>query len=702
MSTCPSCGRDAGTNEICPHCGADLKRRLRVRTFGILSIVVAVVGVAILLFFAVRAPVPTVRVSDIQSTSNYAYVQLNGVVSRGPNYNPDSQSITFWLRDDTGEIMVSAFRDQTQELIAADRVPAPGDTIALQGTLRVRDGSPSLTIDSADSMKLTRATAAAADRPIGSITSDDNLQGVRVVGEVRQINAPFTGLKLITLRDATGAIDVALPTDFEAAFGPTPPITIGQSIQVLGAVTKFEDTPQLTVRRGADITPLQEAVALAKFMSLPAITEAQVGKWVRTQGEISQVTPGDKNTKFTLSEGDKRLTVLIWPNAWAVLPQADFQPGAELTVQGEVSLFRGDLEIVPELASDLEVLARAAPVEAQAKSIGSITSDDLKSLIVAQGTIEQAVAFSLGSRYDFSDPSGTIILLVWNSNIDPQKQREIFTVGTALSVTGEIEDFNRQLEIVPRSLEDVVVITTPATPEPTATAAPEATVTPTATLAATPTVGPTKTPAATNTPKPTEAVVSGPIVPFSSITQDSVGQTVTVRGKVVDTSSFSAGFKFLLDDGSGRMSLTLFDSTYKFVPNRAGLNLGADVQVTAEVTEFRGVQELQPKSGRDVRIITPGSSAAVPVTSINQLGKPGELVAIEGSITEVKGFSSGANVFVDDGTGNVRVTLFNNVLAYVPKDRLVPGAAVRVYGKLGAFGGALQIVPALGYDVIFK
>jgi DNA/RNA endonuclease YhcR with UshA esterase domain len=90
------------------------------------------------------------------------------------------------------------------------------------------------------------------------------------------------------------------------------------------------------------------------------------------------------------------------------------------------------------------------------------------------------------------------------------------------------------------------------------------------------------------------------------------------------------------------------------------------------------------------------------VTKINQLGKPGELVAIEGTITDVRGFSSGSNVFVDDGTGNVRVTLFSNVLAYVPSDRLVPGAAVRVYGKLGAFGGALQLVPALGYDVIFE
>jgi DNA/RNA endonuclease YhcR with UshA esterase domain len=676
---------------------------VRVRTFGIISIVVAVVGVAILLFFATRAPVPTVKVSDIQSTSNYAYVQLNGVVSRGPNYNPDSQSITFWLRDDTGEIMVSAFRDQTQELIAADRVPAPGDTIALQGTLRVRDGSPSLTIDAADAVRLTRATAAAADRPIGSITTDDDLMGARIVGVVRKINEPFTGLKLITLRDATGAIDVALPTDFEAAFGAPPPIAIGQSIQVLGTVTKFEDTPQLSVRRSSDITPLADAVALAKFVPLTGITEANVGQWARTQGEIANVTPGDNNTKLTLSNGDKRLIVLIWPDVWVVLPQDDFQPGAELSVQGEVSLFRGDLEIVPELPSDLEIITSAAPLTAQAKPIGAITADDVKSLIVTQGTIEKASSFSSGSRYDFSDPAGLIILLVWNSDIDPQQQQEIFTVGATLSVTGEIDEFNGQLEIVPRSLEDVVVITTAATPEPTATSAPEVTATPAAAAEATPTLEPTKTPAVTRTPEATEApVVSGDSVPLSAITADHVGQTVTVRGKVVDTSSFSAGFKFQLDDGTGRMPLTLFEGTYRFVPNRAGLNLGADVQVTAEVTEFQGVRELQPNSGRDVQIITPGSSAGVPVTKINELGKPGELVAIEGTITDVKGFSAGANVFVDDGTGNVRVTLFDNVLAYVPQDRLVPGAAVRVYGKLGAFGGALQLVPALGYDVIFK
>ena len=251
---------------------------------------------------------------------------------------------------------------------------------------------------------------------------------------------------------------------------------------------------------------------------------------------------------------------------------------------------------------------------------------------------------------------------------------------------------------MPRSLDDIVVIAA-AKPTP----APEATASATATPEAAPVASPTTTPAAANTPEPTEPpAVPVNLVPISAVTGESVGQTMTVRGKVVDTSSFSVGFKFLLDDGTGRMWLTLFENTYKFVPNRAGLNLGADVQVTAEVAEFQGVQELQPDSGRDVHIVAPGSSAGVPVTKINQLGRPGELVAIEGTITDVQGFSAGANVFVDDGTGNVRVTVFNNVLAYVPKDRLIPGAAVRVYGKVGAFGGALQIVPALGYDVIFK
>ena len=238
-----------------------------------------------------------------------------------------------------------------------------------------------------------------------------------------------------------------------------------------------------------------------------------------------------------------------------------------------------------------------------------------------------------------------------------------------------------------------------------------ATATPASTVIITPTpaAGPAATsaapatPSATRTPRPASTPeVAASVAPISAISKEHIGQTFTLRGKVIDTASFSAGFKFVLDDGTGKIALTLFDDDYRFVPNRAGLNLGADVQVTAEVAEFRGALELQPRAGRDVQILAPGSSVHAPVTPINQLSKAGERVAIEGVITEIKGFSAGQNLFVDDGTGNLRVTLFNNVLAYVPNaDQLAPGVKVRVYGKTDFFG-SLQLVPQLGYDVTLQ
>jgi DNA/RNA endonuclease YhcR with UshA esterase domain len=372
-----------------------------------------------------------------------------------------------------------------------------------------------------------------------------------------------------------------------------------------------------------------------------------------------------------------------------------------------VSVFRGDLELVPELTSDLEVAVRPAAAVIQAKAIGAITPDDVKALIATQGTIEDADDFSKGTRYTLSDPSGSIVLLVWDDAIDPQQRKELLTVGATVSVTGQIDEYRGQLEITPREKEDVVVVSAPtvvAEVPPTPTLEATTPLEPTATIAATKTpIAPTPTPAATKTPEPTsEPVVSGNVVPISSITQDSVGQTVTVRGKVVETASFSAGFKFVLDDGTGKVNLTLFSSNYKFVPQRVGLNYDADVQVTGEVAEFKGVQELQPNAGRDVQILTPGSSAGIPLTTINQLGKPGLLVAIEGTITEVKGFSAGTNLFVDDGTGNVRVTLFSNVASFIPNaDQLTPGTLIRVVGKTDFFG-RVQVVPQLGYDVTIK
>lgn len=710
MATCPSCGRDPGSNDLCPHCGADLKRRMQIRTLGLAAIGAAILGLAILLFFATRAPIARVSIADLQATSNYAYVQIDGVVSRGPNYNATTPSITFWVRDHSAELLVAAYRSAAQDLITTDRVPMPGDTVSVQGTVRVRDGVTSLTLDSIEALKLTRVTDQAPARDIGALSLDDELQVIAVRGVVRSIRAPFAGLQLITLRDATGAIDLSVPTELEAILGPTPPITIGQSMQVIGAVTRFDTSPQITLRRAADITPLTERVAFAKFTPIVDLADSLAGRWVRVEGTLEKIAPFSAGVKLTLSDGGKRATILIWQDLWNTIGAApEFEPGATLSVQGEVSVFRGQLEIAPEIPQDVALLQPAPiAVAATAKPIGSITDQDINSLVTTQGTIENVDPINRGVRYKLSDQGQSIVLLIWHDVIPEQQQREQLVTGAVISVTGQIETFGGQLEIVPETSDQVVVVITPSiavTPEPTAS---PTTVAVTSTLIPEPTATPkpaaTKEPTSatkepTNTPRPT---ISASSVSINAITAAQVGQMVAVRGKIVETASFSAGFKFLIDDGTGRMWLTLFADNYRFVSNRAGLNFGADVSIVAEVAQFQGVLELQPNSGRDVTINTPGSNAGVPLTTVNQLSKPGQLVAIEGRVTEIRGFSAGQYLFVDDGTGNVRVTLFNNVLSFAPnKDGLVVGAQVRVVGKTD-FRGSMQVVPALGYDVTLK
>ncbi|MFN8597137.1 MAG: OB-fold nucleic acid binding domain-containing protein [Anaerolineae bacterium] len=697
MAACPSCGRDPGPNDVCPHCGADLKRRLRIRTLGLIAIGLAILGVVMLWFFATRAPVARVSIAELQATSNYAYVQIDGVVSRVPNYNATAQSLTFWVRDVSGELLVSAYRATVADLIAAERVPMPGDTVVVQGTVRVRDSVAGLTLDSVKSLALTRVTDSAPLRDIGSVTVDDALHAATVQGVVRSIRAPFDGLQLITLRDATGAIDLAVSTELAPVIGALPPIAVDQSLQVIGTVTRFDTSPQLTLRRAADITPLTERVAFAKFTPLAELSESLASRWVRVEGTVEEVAPFSAGVKLTLSDGGERATILVWQDLWNSLNAAQpIEPGATLSVQGEVSVYRGQLEITPEVAQDVALLQPAAPVAvvSNLKPLGSITAQDLNTLVTTRGTIGNIDPINRGMRYELSDQDQSIVLLIWDDVIAKEQRQQLVT-GAVISVTGKIESFGGQLEIVPEASDQVVMVTAPAIAP---TAEPSASPTLVA-VTSTPTPEPTITKEPTSTSQP---AASAPSVSINAITADYVGKDVAVRAKIVETASFSAGFKFLVDDGTGRMWLTLFSDNYRFVSNRAGLNLGADISIVAEVAQFQGVLELQPHAGRDVTINTPGSNASVPLVSVNQLSKPGQLVAIEGRITEVKGFSSGQYLQVDDGTGNVRVTLFNNVLAFVPnKDGLVVGAQVRVVGKTEFFG-RIQVSPALGYDVTLK
>ena len=181
-----------------------------------------------------------------------------------------------------------------------------------------------------------------------------------------------------------------------------------------------------------------------------------------------------------------------------------------------------------------------------------------------------------------------------------------------------------------------------------------------------------------------------------------VGETLTLRGQVTGTASFSGGFKFTLDDGTGQIVLLLWGDVYDAVANVAGLNTGATVLVTGEIGEYEGELQITPAEASEVLVEVADSGQDAPRREIGSLSAAdaGALVEIEGSVSRVEGFSSGLRVYVTDGTGEVQLLLWQNVADRVPdREKLVAGARVRATGEVGEYKGTLQVAPRLPFDV---
>jgi hypothetical protein len=85
------------------------------------------------------ARLPTVEIGSLAGTMNWAYVRVERLVIRQPSYDPEAQTLTFWVWDGTGELMVSAYRSETEALMAAGLVPFMGDNVTVEGTLRIKE-----------------------------------------------------------------------------------------------------------------------------------------------------------------------------------------------------------------------------------------------------------------------------------------------------------------------------------------------------------------------------------------------------------------------------------------------------------------------------------------------------------------------------------------------------------------------------------
>lgn len=234
---------------------------------------------------------------------------------------------------------------------------------------------------------------------------------------------------------------------------------------------------------------------------------------------------------------------------------------------------------------------------------------------------------------------------------------------------------------------------TPLPPTPTATPKPRPTLTPTPS----PTPEPSPTP-----PPPTPTPV--PVTPIGRLPEH-MGQEVTVEGQVVSAASFSKGFKFTLDDGTGQVVLLMWHNVYDDCWDARKINIGARVRATGTVGTYENELQIVPDWGRQVKALRAAapSAPARPIASITAADQ-GQRVMIEGTVARIEKGESNIRLFVQDGSGEMLVFLWPNIYERIPnRERLdVPGTPVQVVGTVQVYKGTLEVIPVLPYDVVVR
>jgi DNA/RNA endonuclease YhcR with UshA esterase domain len=201
-----------------------------------------------------------------------------------------------------------------------------------------------------------------------------------------------------------------------------------------------------------------------------------------------------------------------------------------------------------------------------------------------------------------------------------------------------------------------------------------------------------------------QAVPIAAEIQIGQLTTADVGRLTVVRGTVAKVDAFSSGVKVTLDDGSGTVVALLWQSVYDALPGEAALDVGAEVEVQGEVSQYRGKLELIPELAQDVRVL-----AAAPLSAETKIGAMtaadvGRVVTVRGTLGPAAVFSKGVKFPLDDGTGTIILLLWQNVYDDIPNaDRLVTGARVEVVGRIDEFRGTLEIIPeADGVRAVLK
>lgn len=402
----------------------------------------------------------------------------------------------------------------------------------------------------------------------------------------------------------------------------------------------------------------------ATHSPLPQIPIGQIGAtanmaYARVEGWVVRgphYYPDSGYLSFTVADETGEIRVTAYRKESDALRAEERVPalGDRVSVAGTVQVREGGMALTINVPEHVEVI-RPEPTE---RTLGSLTSSDRLLRVRVRGQVWTVRQPHTGlTLITLRDPTGALDVVV-------DRDLEALTgglvppaPGESVEVVGTVDLYQSTPQIVPLSVLDIIPL-----PEPVEVAS---------------------------------------LFPIGELRSDNAGQMVAVEGEVAQVEGFSSGVKLTLEDGTGEVTVLLWQDLVQGLGDPAALAVGARLRVVGELALYRGRLEVVPGRPMDVEVLAraAGVGEDAPQMTIGELeaDRAGEVVTVEGAVIDIESFAGGFRFALEDGTGQVALVLPLAVYDGLADPAVLNlGSWVRATGLVGVYQDQLQVVPASG------
>ena len=500
--SCPSCGRFVGAHDRCPYCGTGLQKRVSLKSMRYISIVVALAGLVCLQLMAMSRETPVKEISSITPAMNFAYITIKGVATRPMKYYRDGDKVSscyIYLKDKTGDMRVTAYRQVAEKLYNKDVYILEGDQVEVSGKIRVAEGDKiSMMLEVPDHLKVQHKKGFSEKIEVGhrekiKENSEDQLvklsnislenvgDEVLVEAVVEKFSKPGEGSKapyrIIIEQNGTKLSLVFWDQTFSGIANPEK-IVPGIKIQAKATVGKYRDDLQLRLKNSDDLVVLKgeetkkstrktETKKKVVMLTAQEASEQSDGSKVKIYGKVVDVYIGGENSrapnKIYLNTDSGKIPVIYWPTRVHLSQNQIPSIGSEIEAIVTVNSFKGDKQFRLSRASDYKLTKSVSAPQKSEKNkfmpLDMIWREEVNSTVNVKGkVIEIFESWKESAPYKITigdDSSNTVTIVVWPNvwNSIPETKRP--KTGNKISLSGKVKEHRQTKQIQLRSAEDI-------------------------------------------------------------------------------------------------------------------------------------------------------------------------------------------------------------------------------------------------------